>query len=323
MKPSRFPHPPQRLLASRQTAGVMDAASSSEKTMWRRLAWLGLAATAACFASHQAHAGDRLLGTWGVSSVEGAGGGGLTPWATIGGTGSSDQNGGSGYVTHLRTQGGYDLKVAGGAVGIRDKLELSMARWSFKLGDVVPGKAIEMNVMGAKLKVAGDAVYEQDKALPQISVGAQYKQVDDVDLVKALGAVRGNDIDVYATATKLWLGGVAGRNVLAAGTARLTRANQFGLVGFGGPGRDTYRLQLEGSLGVMLRDDLVVGTEYRMKPNNLQEGGAAYREDDAWDLFLAWFPCRGGSLTLAWVNLGNVVGKDNQQGLYLSGQFSF
>lgn len=327
MKPLRLYRLLPRPMASRHVASAVSVsgkvAGSQAKAVWRGLAWLGLAATAACFAPQQAHAGDRLLGTWGVSTIEGAGGGGLTPWATIAGTGSSDQSGGSGYVTHLRTQAGYDLKIAGGAVGIRDKLELSMARWSFKLSDVVPGKAIEMNVMGAKLKVAGDAVYDQDKALPQIAVGAQFKQVDDVDLVKALGAVRGSDIDVYATATKLWLGGVAGRNVLAAGTARLTRANQFGLVGFGGPGRDKYKLQLEGSLGLMLRDNLVVGTEYRMKPNNLQEAGAILREDDAWDFFLAWFPCRGASLTLAWVNLGNLVSKTNQQGLYLSGQASF
>lgn len=159
--------------------------------------------------------------------------------------------------------------------------------------------------------------------MPQLSVGAQYKLVDDVDLVKALGAVSGSDIDVYAVATKLWLGGLAGRNVLASGTARLTRANQFGLVGFGGPGHDKHTLQLEGSLGIMLRDDFVLGAEYRMKPNNLEAGGATLREDDAWDLFVAWFPCRGGSLTLAWVNLGNVVSKDRQQGLYLSAQSSF
>lgn len=294
----------------------------SDKGLWWRLGWLGLAAVAA-FMAPKAHAGDRLLGTWGVSEVDGAGGGGLTPWATITGTGSSNQVGGSAFATHLKTQGGYDLKIGGAAVGIKDSVELSMARWSFKLGDVVPGKSVEMDVLGAKFKVTGDAVYDQDKAMPQIAVGAQFKQVDDGALVKSLGATSTSDIDVYATATKLWLGGLAGRNVLASGTARLTRANQFGLLGFGGPGHDRHKLQLEGSLGVMLRDDLVLGAEYRMKPNNLEAGGAALREDDAWDLFLAWFPCRGGSLTLAWVNLGNIVSKDNQQGLYLSAQASF
>lgn len=291
---------------------------------WWRLGWLGLAVGAAFFAP-KAHAGDRLLGTWGISEVDGAGGGGLTPWATITGTGSSNQNGGSVFATRLSTQDGYDLHISGAALGIKDRVEFSMARWSFKLGDTVPGKAIEMNVLGAKFKVAGDAVYDQDTLMPQVAVGAQFKELaaSDRDLVKSLGATSTSDIDVYATATKLWLGGLVGRNVIASGTARLTRANQFGLVGFGGPGHDKHKLQLEGSLGIMLRDDLVLGAEYRMKPNNLESGGAILREDNAWDLFLAWFPCRGGSLTLAWVNLGNIVGKEDQAGLYLSAQASF
>jgi hypothetical protein len=272
-----------------------------------------------------AWAGDRLLGTWGVTEVEGAGGGGLVPWATIAGTGSSNQIGGSAFVTSLHTGGGYDLKIGGVAVGVHDHVELSMARWSFKLADVVPGKALDMTVAGAKFKVTGDAVYDQDTWLPQISVGAMYKQVDDAVLVKALGATSSSDIEVYATATKLWLGAAVGRNLIASGAVRLTKANQFGLAGFGGPGRDQRRLQLEGSLGIMLRDDLVLGAEYRMKPNNLavSPGTQILKEDDAWDVFVAWFPARIGSITLAWVNLGNIVGKESQDGLYVSGQLAF
>ena len=96
--------------------------SPDVRPAWWRLAWLGLAATAAFLAPKASHAGDRLLGTWGVSEVEGAGGGGLTPWATITGTGSSNQNGGSAFVTRLKTKDSYDLRVAGAAVGIRDKV---------------------------------------------------------------------------------------------------------------------------------------------------------------------------------------------------------
>lgn len=279
----------------------------------------------ALLAPQAAQAGDRLLGTWGVNSVEGAGGGGLVPWATISGTGSSNQQGGAVFATHLKTQAGYALKVGGAAVGVRDRVELNMARWSFRLSDVVPGKALDMSVVGAKVRVLGDAVYDQDRWTPQLSVGAQYKRVDDGVLVKALGAHRNSDIEVFATATKLWLGTAGGRNVIATGTARLTRANQFGLVGFGGPGNDQHKLHLEGSLGLMVRDDLVLGGEYRAKPNNLAVSGAtaALREDDAWDLFVAWFPHRHLSLTLAWVNLGNIVGKENQEGVYVSGQAAF
>lgn len=287
-------------------------------------AWLTLAVAAACavLVPNSARAGDRLLATWGVTQVEGAGGGGLTPWATIAGSGSSNQIGGSAFVTHSRTNDGYDLKVAGAAVGIRDRVELSMARWSFKLSDVVPDKSIEMNTLGVKVKVVGDAVYDQDSWLPQISVGAQYKSNEDKALVNSFGA-DSSDVDVYASATKLWLGAAGGYNVLANLTLRLTRANQFGLVGFGGAGHDKRKLMAEGSLGVMLRDDLVVGMEYRQKPNNLEDTAAILKEQAAWDVFVAWFPTRQVSVTAAWLNLGNIVSKPDQQGLYLSGQVTF
>jgi hypothetical protein len=274
-----------------------------------------------------AHAGDRLLGTGGVSSVEGAGGGGLTPWATIAGTGSANQTGGVAFATRLETNGRYRLDVVGAAVGWHDRLEVSASRWTFDLADVVPGKSIGMDVLGAKIKVLGDAVYDQDLWVPQVSLGAQFKVNESEVLVKSLGARKNRGLDLYASATKLWLGAAAGRNVLANVTTRLTKANQFGLVGFGGPNANAYELKLEGSVGLMIRDDLVLGAEIRQRPNNLQVDGdaatLAYKEETAKDVFIAWFPCRGGTITAAWVNLGNVVSKADQMGWYLSGQWNF
>lgn len=320
-------HLPSHRPAPQGLAGRPDhtvTASRAPELARRAVVAVGIAL--AGLAPGLALAGDRLLATWGVSSIDGAAGGGLTPWAVIAGTGSSDQVGGSAYVTHLKTDGGYDLKIAGAAVGVRDRVELSMARWSFKLGDVVPGKSLEMSVLGAKLRVAGDAVYDQDRLMPQVSVGVQHKQVDDEALVKALGARSASGTEVYVAATKLWLGAAGGLNVLGNATLRLTQANHFGLVGFGGPDGGHWQPRLEASLGLMLRDDLVLGAEYRDTPNNLQTANpatAALREEAAYDVFLAWFPCRGASLTAAWVNLGQIVGKTHQQGLYLSGQLAF
>lgn len=268
------------------------------------------------------HAGDRLLGTWGVSQIEGAGGGGLTPWATITGTGSDDQSGGSAYSTVVRTRSGHQLRAVGAAVGLRNRLELSLSRWSLKLSDeVLPGKSLEMSTLGAKVRLVGDAVYDQDSWWPQISVGAQYKQADDTALLQALGARASSDIDVYASATKVWLGALAGRNVLANATVRSSRANQFGLLGFGGPGHEGRSVVLEASLGLMLRDDLVLGVEWRERPDNLTAPG--FEEEPAKDIFVAWFPSRHVSLTAAWVDLGNIATTRQQRGWYLSGQAAF
>ena len=265
-----------------------------------------------------AHAGDRLLGTWGVSAVEGAGGGGLTPWALITGSGSRDQLGATGYATTWHSQGGYSLRAAGAALGLYDTVELSAARWRFGLSDTVPGESVGMDVLGAKWRVWGDAIQDQDRWWPQIAVGAQYKRNRDMAVPTALGARHAEDIDSYLAATKVWLGGLAGRNVLANLTLRATRANQFGLLGFGGDRGDARRLKAEGSVVVLPRDDLAIGAEWRDKPDNL----SVFREQSAADLFVAWFPSRHLGATLAWLNLGNVANKASQRGWYLSLQLA-
>ena len=267
-----------------------------------------------------AQAGERLLATSGVSQVEGAAGGGLSPWAVIAGLGSSDQLGTSAYATHIHTRGGYNLNIQGAAMGVNNRVELSMARWSFKFSDTVPGETARINVVGAKVRVLGDALYDQDRWWPQISVGVQHKDNEDFATVpKLLGAVRGADTDYYVSATKVWLGAALGRNVLANVTLRATRANQFGILGFGGDKDDNRSVLPEASVAVLLRDDLALGAEWRAKPDKL----SAFREENAYDVFVAWFPHRHLSLTAAWLELGNIANKDSQRSLYLSAQLAF
>ena len=195
-----------------------------------------------------------------------------------------------------------------------------MARWSFKFSDTVPGKSAQMNVLGAKVRVLGDAVYDQDVWWPQVSVGFQHKHNEDFKLVPTLlGATRGSDTDWYVAATKVWLGAAWGRNVLGNLTLRATRANQFGILGFGGDLGNRHQLMPEASLAVLLRDDLALGAEWRAKPDRL----SAFKEENAWDVFVAWFPHRNLSLTAAWLELGNIADKPDQRSLYLSAQVGF
>ena len=146
-------------------------------------------AAASLLAASTAYAGDRLLATSGVTQVEGAAGGGLSTWAVIGGHGSSDQTGATAAVTHVRTQGKFKLDIQSAAVGVNNRVELSMAKWSFKFGDTVPGETAHLEVLGAKVRILGDAVYDQDRWWPQVSAGFQYKNnVDYAVVPKLLGA---------------------------------------------------------------------------------------------------------------------------------------
>ena len=270
--------------------------------------------------SNQLLAGERLLATGGVMQIEGSAGGGLTPWALIAGYGTREEIGGSTFYTHARTQGGFDMDLAGVAVGFNNRVEISFSQQRLGLSDTVPGEHIRMNTLGAKVRLFGDAVYDQDMWVPQVAAGIQVKHNVDFDKVpKAVGAESATGVDVYLSATKLYLAAIAGRNMLLNATLQATKANQFGLLGFGGDKHDNYQLQPAASAALMVTDSLLIGTEYRARPNNL----SAYKEDDAKDLFVAWFPTKYLALTAAYVDLGNIANKDNQKALYLSGQLSF
>ena len=263
---------------------------------------------------------NKLLLTGGVSQVEGSAGGGLTPWAVIGGYGTRDEIGANAYFTRVDLDD-YSLDSYGVLVGLYDRVELSFSRQRFDteavggalgLGN---GFTFTQETIGVKVKVAGDAVLEQDSWLPQIAVGAQYKKNDQAGVLAFIGARDDSGVDYYVSATKLYLA----QSLLLNGTVRFTKANQFGILGFGGDRNDSYRAQFEGSAAYLLTRNLAVGAEYRTKPDNLGIAG----EDDAFDVFVAWAPYKNVSLTVAYVDLGNIVIRDDQRGLYASLQVGF
>jgi hypothetical protein len=265
--------------------------------------------------------GGRLLLTSGVTQVEGASGGGLTPWAFIGGYGTRNEFGASAFATGVNTQD-YSLATFGGLISFRNRVELSVARQSFNLNAVGAALglgrkfSVRQTVIGAKVKLVGDAVLEQDSLLPQIAAGVQYKRNDEEAIVKSLGARKGEGVDFYLTATKV----ILSESLLLNGTARLTKANQFGILGFGGPGKG-YSLQGEGSVAVLLNRKLAVGAEYRMKPNNL-----GLKETDAFDFFAAYTPTRNIAVTVAYADLGRIASEvtgNKQRGVYASLQLGF
>lgn len=267
-----------------------------------------------------AHAGDRLLATGGVTQVEGSAGGGLMPWAVISGYGTDQQIGGSAFYTHAETKADYKLNSAGISLGFLNRVEVSAAQTRFGLGNTIRGEEIRLNTLGIKLRVIGDAIYDQDSWIPQISVGTQYKYNEDFNFVpKLLGAKDRSGIDYYVAASKLFLGAANGYNLLVNANLHATRANQFGLLGFGGDKRDSYRVYPAVSAAVMLSDSLLAGTELRFKPDNLS--GA--EEKKAQDIFLTWFPHRNVSVTGAYIDLGTIATQENQTGWYVSGQINY
>jgi hypothetical protein len=283
---------------------------------------------AACALSTTVHAAPdlgKLAATGGVTQLEGAGGGGLTPWALITGYGTRDSWGANAYATRVSVQD-YSLDMRGLSVGIADRVELSFATQEFR-GSLAPLDAlsIRQDIAGIKVKLIGDAVYDQDLWLPQIAIGAMYKRNKGVKglgalgvtSVKQLGAKDDRGTDFYVSATKVLLES----SLLLGGTVRATKANQMGILGFGGDQGDSYEPMLEMSAGYMLRRDLVAGVEYRQKPRNL----GVDREKDYYDVFVAWFPSKHLSVTAAYAVLGDITvfNPKKQKGMYVSVQAGF
>ncbi|WP_053842475.1 DUF3034 family protein [Paracidovorax avenae] len=285
----------------------------------------------------------KLPLTGGVSSISGAAGGGLTPWAVIGTNATEGEIGVSAFATRLRTRD-YGLTSSGLALGLYDRVELSVARQDFGAAPasalnavapfgVEPDLHLKMDIIGAKVRLAGDAILDTDSPMPQISVGVEHKRLHPASaggVIQFLGADT-EGTDVYVSATKLLLD----RNLLVHATLRSTNANQNGLLGFGGrgPARSGRSLQPEFSVAYLLRRDLAVGAEWRFKPDNLRALGRAaglgdaLREDDWRDIFVVWAPSKHLSITLAYVDLGRVVpgvtAYRRQRGAYLSLQAAY
>jgi len=264
---------------------------------------------------------SKLLLTGGVSSIDGAAGGGLTPWAVTGSYATAGEIGGTAFITRTKTQD-YALNVYGAAIGVMDRFELSLARQEFNAGVVVPDTTLKLDIVGIKARVAGDAVLDSDTLMPQIAIGAQFKRLSPGPAVGGVldsVSAKRNGVDFYVSATKLFLA----QGILVNGTLRATKANQNGLLGFGSADKTSYSVKPEFSLAYLVSKNIAVGAEYRFKPNNLAFAGAAF-EEQAWkDLFIAWAPTKNVSITAAYVDLGNIVGHTRQTGGYVSAQLAF
>ncbi len=262
----------------------------------------------------------KLLLTGGVTQIEGAGGGGLTPWAFIGGYGTRDQVGASAYYTNVVISD-YHLESTGALIGVYDRVEFSFARLTFdtqKIGALLglgEDYKIKQYVYGLKVKIFGDGVLDQSSWVPQVAIGAQYKKNQEGDVVRSVGADDDAGIDYYVSATKIFLA----QSLLVNTTLRRTKANQLGILGFGGDQEASHTFQFEGSLGYLLNRQLAVGVEHRLKPDNLKVA----EEKDWSDIFIAWAPTKNLSLTAAYTVLGNIVLRDDQSGFYTSLQLGF
>ena len=256
-----------------------------------------------------AAAEGRLAGTGGVSSINGTGGGGLTGWATLAGYAGQGQTGFTGYLSRADVDD-FRLDVAGATATFSNRLELGIARQRFRIK--AAGVDIDQLRYTAKWRVIGNLLYGDG---PQVSVAAEHGRLQDPATARALGARQDSDTEWVLSVANGWIDGLFHRTTAVNVNLRHSRANQFGILGYGGDDKDNP-WQLEAAAVLFPFRDIAIGAEYRQKPDNL----SAITEDPARDFFIAWFPDKRFSLTAAWLDLGRIAGQPDQQGYYLSFQ---
>ena len=286
--------------------------------------WIRACLAPVCFLPLAASAaGGQLIATGGLTQIEGTAGGGIVPWAVLAGYATADEVGGTVSLTHTLVPD-YSLSTLAANYTIHNRVEFSIARQSFTIDSGNPlqqafglggTEELRQDIVGVKVRAFGDLIYG---SLPQVSVGAQYKHHRDFDIPESVGARSDSDVDAYISASRLLLAAVGGRNLLLNGTLRATRANETGLLGFGGPEGNGHEIFPEVSIALFLDHRTAIGVEYRTKPDNL-----GLDESDWADVFITHFPSKHLAVAAAWVDLGEVGTIDNQRGLFLSIQGTF
>lgn len=277
---------------------------------------VGLALFCCLFAGNVQASGSRLLGAGGITNVSGSAGGGITTWAVLNGYASDTETSINASAAHV---GVDDFGLDTLAVGYdwADRVAVTVA--ANRLHVDALDTDIHRQVAALKLRLYGDALYDR---FGQFSAGLEYGHNSDMAIPRLLGSTDADGVDVYLAASKVFLGALFGRNVILNATARASRANQLGLLGYGRDNDsdfDNYALLGEAAGGVFLTPNLLLGGEYRQKPDHLQ----STPENDWYDVFAVYAPNKYLAISAAWVNLGDIAGFRNQRGYFISLQTGF
>ncbi len=278
------------------------------KTLLRTLLIASLAIGAGA-ASHAA----AWLPEAGPPSIDGAAGGGLTPWAMPLTEDDPIAPGARGLARSTRTFD-YQLALRGGAVRIAPRLELSLARQLFdargslaSLGLV--DQRLRQDIAGLKWRVAGPEQREEGSSASWLALGLLRKRTAagalEPMLVDSLGA-RCSGFELYASVTRY----AAPEGLVLNATLRATRANQNGLLGFGGRHGSGVKFAPEFSLAWQATPKLTLGAEARAKPDNLNHsvlGTGALKEDGWFDAWARWQPRADVAVSFSWLDLGRIA----------------
>ncbi|MDO8784971.1 MAG: DUF3034 family protein, partial [Syntrophales bacterium] len=257
-----------------------------------------------------ASAGPPLL------NFEGVGGGGIVPGAYLVNPPQDGKKIGNPVLSSWHAIGGdSNFYTQGIALSMFDRVELG---YSHEVFDFRRIKRKLEELSGGTLRADKDFVYQhdfhikfllmkEDKYIPAFALTTEFKFNDTIESInnnlgKPLDGIGyddnfGTDFDFSFSKTFMNL---IKFPVQTHFNLRLTKGAHTGFLGFS----EDYTINPEIALGVMVHPDIIIGFEYRQKPDEYKSmatslSGFTFKEDDFWDIFFSWMPSKRLSLSVA------------------------
>lgn len=274
-----------------------------------------------------------------VHTIEGYGGGAITPTAYLVNPGPKDSFFGlpATSLTYANIGHGKNVETAAVTETLFGRLELGYGLSRFGIGEV------KQDIQDATgVDVGRDDVYlhnfnarylaiEENSFgtnwVPAVTAGVHYKINDGIDsLDHRLGGAFSNiglesnqGVDLTLTASKT-IPNVFGRPLILTGGLRNSDAAWLGYLGFGGERHTTF----EGSAIYLPLDWLAVGYEFRQKVDPYETiPGLVEEEDNLQAVSLIFIPNNHLNIALVYGAFGKVLNKDENQVLAVQLKWEF
>ena len=217
-------------------------------------------------------------------------------------------------ATYVNLGSGRHLEAYTMTETLGGRVELGYGFMRLDIGDLssalsIPEHSVQVHNLNARVLLVKEGDFGQSW-MPALTLGVHYKHnsnVDDIDRRLAgtltnVGIVDDKGVDVTLYATKLFT--ATPRPLLVNVGLRSTEAVHAGLLGF----TDNRKTVVEGNFGVLVLDNLVVGAEYRQKPDEYTSiPGLIEGEDDWWDVFVTYIVDDQMTVSVAYAHLGSVL----------------
>jgi len=273
-----------------------------------------------------------------VHTVEGVGGGAITPTAYLVNPGPKGELFGlpSASITGVWLGHGQNLESVAITETILDHVELGYALERFGIGDTqneiktatginVPDD-VYVNNFNARLLVLDENSFNTD-FLPAFTIGTQYKVNNGIQKINndlggalsGIGLEHADGWDFTLTASKTFAN-VFGRPLIVSAGARNSDAAWMGFLGFGGQRYWTF----EGNVIYVPTDWLALGYEYRGKHDPYSQIHGLVGGEDAIQAFSAIFmPSPHFNIALVYGIFGNVLNHEDNNSLAIQFKWEF